>query len=126
MARTSALRDPSLRLWAAGLAAIYLTTLSPHAAAEPKPLFLDAPSIKVSFADLDLSKPAGADTLYKRIKRASRMVCRDSASPSDPKGTRSYRKCYEAAMDNAVRHVGVPTLTALHQGDTAKRTAGLR
>src|SRR5688500_19451767 len=29
----------------------------------------------VSFADLDLSKAAGAQTLYKRIKVAARRVC---------------------------------------------------
>src|SRR5262245_61107878 len=31
--------------------------------------------VTVSYADLDLSKPAGAQTLYKRIKAAAQRVC---------------------------------------------------
>ena len=35
----------------------------------------DPPTVTVSFADLDLSKPAGAETLYQRIQAAARTVC---------------------------------------------------
>jgi UrcA family protein len=37
----------------------------------------NGPSVTVRYADLDLSRVAGAQTLYKRIKGAARSVCGD-------------------------------------------------
>ena len=46
--------------------AVCISVVSYSASAEPK-----AKTQSVSYADLDLSKPAGAQTLYKRIKAAA-------------------------------------------------------
>jgi UrcA family protein len=35
----------------------------------------DVPRVTVRFGDLDLSKPQGAETLYRRIRSAARQVC---------------------------------------------------
>jgi UrcA family protein len=50
--------------------AIALCTLQVTAQAAEGP-----PSKKVSYADLDISKPAGAKALYGRIVRAAKDVC---------------------------------------------------
>lgn len=75
-------------------------------------------SVTVSFADLDLSKPAGAQTLYKRIRAAARRVC----GPVDTHVAvrRWSGECFETAIDDAVAKVDRPSLTALHKEDTSR------
>jgi UrcA family protein len=71
------------------------------------------PSLKVSYGELDLSKPAGAEALYKRIRQAAFTVCGGYDSPI----ARSYTiksRCFRAALDEAVAKVNSPMLTALH------------
>jgi UrcA family protein len=126
MTLTYSSRDARSRFYLAGLAALSLASASPFTQAAPPGLFDAAPSIKVSYADLDLTKAAGADTLYKRIQRAARMVCRDSASPFEIGRGRKFRKCYEAALDTAVSDVSSPLLTARHDGVKSRRTAARR
>jgi UrcA family protein len=70
------------------------------------------PSKKVSYADLDISQPAGAKVLYGRIARAAREVC--NYTGFDPLGAAQVRiRCINYAIDNAVKDVGSPTLSAL-------------
>lgn len=80
----------------------------------------DPPSIKVSYAELDLSKPAGAQELYRRIKRAAKAVCGSSFSTADLRRSLNQKKCYESAIDDAVSRVDRPVLSALHKEDTAR------
>ena len=70
------------------------------------------PSRRVSYADLDISKPAGAKALYGRIVRAAKEVCQYSAT--GPLGlSQSAARCVDHAIDNAVKDVGSPALSAL-------------
>jgi UrcA family protein len=75
----------------------------------------------VSFADLDLSKPAGAQTLYKRIKAAARQVCGPADQYTFVVSSKTFRACYDKAVADAVAQVDRPSLTALHREET--RTA---
>jgi len=70
------------------------------------------PSEKVSYADLDLSKPAGAKTLYHRIVAAANRVCLLDGYKYivTPKGE---RECIDHAIDKAVKDVGSAALSAL-------------
>jgi UrcA family protein len=72
----------------------------------------------VSFADLDLSKPAGAQTLYKRIQKAARHVCGPTDKYTYITPRKAFRECYEAAVADAVAQVDRPSLTALHREQT--------
>jgi UrcA family protein len=70
------------------------------------------PSQKVSYADLDISKPAGAVVLYRRIVKAAHQVCEDNTL----KGMSTYRlinHCVDRAISRAVNDVGSPALSAL-------------
>ena len=71
----------------------------------------------VRFADLDLTRPAGAQALYRRIQQAARDVCepdrlRDGVYMS------SYRLCLSSAIARAVIEVGSPLLTEHHQSQS--------
>jgi UrcA family protein len=76
------------------------------------------PTIIVSYADLDLSKPEGARILYARIKRAAHKVCAPLAS-REVRRNFLWRDCYEGAIANAVATVDRPGLTALHRSSTS-------
>ena len=107
-------RDSSYRL--AILAVLGLLGSAQVLADEP------AKSLKVSYADLDLSTQAGAATLYSRIRSAAKTVCGYDDS--------SYRhfaftRCFKQAVGNAVAQVNNPQLTALHQGKSPSVTAML-
>jgi UrcA family protein len=126
MTFTHSARDTRSRFSIVCLAGVLLASAASFTSAAPLERFDAAPSIKVSFADLDLNKPAGVDALYKRIQRAARMVCHDSASPFDVGRAGKFRKCYNAAVDTAVSDVSSPLLTARHDGNKSRRTAARR
>jgi UrcA family protein len=69
----------------------------------------------VRFGDLDITKPAGAQVLYRRIRVAAEQVC---ALPIS--GTlvtlQMERACMRTAIDKAVRQVDSAQLTALRFG----------
>jgi UrcA family protein len=70
------------------------------------------PSKRVSYADLDISKPAGAKVLYSRIVAAARQVC--AVNGYKDLGTmKQVNRCTDHAIDNAVKDVGSPALSAL-------------
>jgi UrcA family protein len=88
--------------------AIALCTLQVTAQAADDAL----PSKKVSYADLDISKPADAKVLYGRIVKAAREVC--NYTGFDPLGAAQVRlRCIDYAITNAVKDVGSPALSAL-------------
>jgi UrcA family protein len=76
----------------------------------------EAPSLRVSYYDLDLSKDSGVDTLYTRLRHAAGHVCGDRVDIRDLKGVQMERACVARALDNAVESVHSQRLTARHTG----------
>jgi UrcA family protein len=72
---------------------------------------------RVSFADLDLTRSAGAATLYARIISAAREVC-EPLSPMTPQRTEQARQCRQKAIARAVADVNAPTLTSYYVAKT--------
>lgn len=62
---------------------------------------------KVSYADLDISKPEGAKVLYNRIVKAAYAVCPDNGNLLD------RFHCVNKAIAGAVKQVDSPALSAL-------------
>jgi UrcA family protein len=77
-----------------------------------------APTMTVSFAELDITKPRGLEVLYSRIEHAAKVVCGVDPSPQPLSRTRHAKTCYKTAVDDAVRQINRPTLTALHRTKT--------
>ena len=88
--------------------AIAICTLQATARASDDAL----PSQKVSYADLDISTPAGAKVLYGRIVTAARHVCALNAN-RDLGSFQWANRCTDHAIDKAVKDVGSPALSAL-------------
>jgi UrcA family protein len=100
-------------------AALFLATaaLAPTAAAHPAG---QATSIEVSYADLNLSARAGAETLLRRMKGAAAEVCGERPSPRQIKAMIRHAACTSGAMESAVAALNVPMVTALFN----RRAAG--
>lgn len=77
-----------------------------------------APTLTVNFADLDISKARGLEVLYSRIEHAAKVVCNYDYMPKSLSRTRHAKGCYKTAIDDAVRQINRPTLTALHRTKT--------
>jgi UrcA family protein len=76
----------------------------------------DLPREVVKFADLDLTRPAGAHELYRRIQHAAREVC----AVYGPGGY--DHSCADQAIARAVAEVGAPLLTTHHEALADQRT----
>ncbi len=70
----------------------------------------------VNYADLNLDSPVGARTLYRRLKDASRTVCRqlESMVVYLPAG---FSGCVEASLGHAVHDVNRVSLTRAYLGE---------
>ena len=58
-------------------------------------------SLRVSYADLNLSASAGQTTLTRRIDTAAKIVCDATGGPHDLTIIASERRCYKAAVSGA-------------------------
>lgn len=67
---------------------------------------------RVSYADLDLTRDAGAAALYSRIHIAARQVCEPESGNWAWKVLEPTRRCIEAAITRAVADVNAPALTS--------------
>ena len=83
----------------------------------------DGRSVTVSYGDLDLSSPTGANALYRRIQGAAKQVC--GYAGADLIEQSIWRGCYRHAIAGAVGKVNNPLLTAVHTGSPAAITAML-
>ena len=81
------------------------------------------PSLVVSYAELDLSKGAGAQELFRRIKRAATAVCREAFDQPRLNESGPYAQCVETAIDGAVRKIDQPLVSALWKRETRVASA---
>jgi UrcA family protein len=80
-------------------------------------------SINVRYVAADLTKPEAAQTLYKRIQYAARMVCHEPGI-TELNARAVYMRCYEHAVGEAVAKVDATALTALHKSRMQRNAAG--
>lgn len=75
-------------------------------------------SEKVSYADLNVEKEAGAKQLYRRLQQASKRVCGvDSLTVVGSLREMSRAKsCYKNSLDSAVAEIDSDALTEIHKG----------
>jgi UrcA family protein len=77
-------------------------------------------SVRVSLRDLDLTKPEGTATLYRRIEYAARAVC----SPYEGRPLAQYaiwRRCFTETVESAVAKVDNVNLAAYHLDKTQRK-----
>jgi UrcA family protein len=102
-------------LCVAASAATSLVSLSSGAAETAD----DLPTRTVRAWDLDLTRPADAQTLYTRVQAAAKALCNEEAKDHYRQTKRRaplgwMDSCVTEAVDTAVRNTGDPVLAALH------------
>lgn len=77
----------------------------------------EGPSVRVSYAGLDLSNPADAEVVMHRLNIAARTVCGGvPAARSHVLSERAaYLTCHDETLDNAVASAHQPLLTELYE-----------
>lgn len=103
-----------------GLLLCSLTTLSIAPGCLGTAYAADAlPSNNVSYADLNLSRPADVQVLYRRLKIAAAGVCEREPEPWEMSKYAHWKRCYEPALHNAVIQIDVPALLSLYRSETS-------
>jgi len=95
--------------------AIALAGFSAGALADRVGQLEGTPKVVVNYEDLDISNPQGLEVLYTRIENASMEVCGYDRLHKELARQRRPEACYTAAVDDAIRQVNKPELTALHR-----------
>jgi UrcA family protein len=95
---------------------LLLAGQSAPGSAEP----VEPAAVTVSYGDLDLSVPAGAERLYKRIDQTAKQVCGSPTLANSAIVAPGYKACVVEAVDRAVATVDSPLLSAYHAARTAK------
>lgn len=96
---------------AAVLACLFVSSFA-AAADQPAGRF---PSTVVRFKDLNLAETKDVARLHRRIVYAARWVCRDTAPSKTGTQEKNIALCVDGAIEQAVRDVNRPALSALHR-----------
>jgi UrcA family protein len=83
----------------------------------------DTRSIAVRYEVASLAHDAGARSLHGRLEAAARHVCgvRDE---KDLRARRAWQECYDAALADAIAHVGDDRLVAVNGKRRGSRARG--
>jgi UrcA family protein len=82
----------------------------------------DAPrSVVVRYADLNLSQPQDARTLYARIQRAARAACGEVETADLARFAR-FHNCIDEAVTNAVSSVNAQRVTEIHEAQSQRQS----
>ncbi len=78
---------------------------------------LKGQSVKVSYADLNLQKEAGAKVLYRRLQQASKKACgvESYKNAGSLREVAEMRRCYETSLTSSVAKVNSALLTKIHE-----------
>jgi UrcA family protein len=102
------------RIIAIATAALALTAFAGAAHAQET----DAPTAKVSYADLDLSHANGRATLSARVNHAVDLVCGERPAPMELDRQAAYDRCRATARASADQQ-----LAAIYRGERLAQSA---
>lgn len=103
----------SRRALAGAAAAVALCAFAPAALAGGD----HVPTLRVSYADLDLATPEGITALYVRVREAARRVCEPLRLRTGTLVTDRYDACVRDAIAATGRRLRAPALLALYAGE---------
>ena len=96
------------RLISMVLVATTLAAAAPVAAQSPD----DTVSVSVRYGDLDISRPAGAEIMLRRIENAAVEVCGGEPDQRDLGQRALFEKCRVSTIDRSVAALDAPMVTA--------------
>ncbi|MEX2496542.1 MAG: UrcA family protein [Woeseia sp.] len=109
--------------WLAAISALSLGLAAGQVLAEKPDTRSGVPAIKVSYADLNPDRPAGAEALYRRIQNAARVVC-GQVDARELARAALHRQCYDETMQAALGQLNRSSLYAVHKRKVKAPAAG--
>ena len=82
----------------------------------------DAQRVTVSYRDLDLTRTADVQKLYRRLKHAAASVCLEEPAAEQFSRHQAWAHCYNDALDSAVLQVRSPELLALYRSQPSRES----
>lgn len=81
----------------------------------------------VKYAPSRAASAEGAAALYDQLRAAAGRVCGDPQTQAVKPGIpdADYASCVKDALDTAVRHIGIPMVSVLHQNSSERRSAAV-
>jgi UrcA family protein len=107
-------------MWKTILPVVLLATSFEVAAAASLSAADQARQVTVSLQDLNASRPDDAAKLYQRLRKAARVVCSEHGR-RDMVARRDEIRCEMLALEQAVRSLDKPLVTAAHVNWRSKR-----
>jgi len=91
---------------------------APALALGAAPYTFDQHRVTVDFADLNIESDAGAKALYRRLESAAEKACDvdDALQTRSLRAHRYSKKCFDAALAEAVDEIDSDKLDEIHQG----------
>jgi UrcA family protein len=111
------LKESIMKMLAAATALLFNVSLGSALSVPASADTGDIPSVTVKFADLDISRPAGATKLYGRIQGAAKLVC-SAYDRSDFAAQANFKACVSDAIGRAVAKVESPALNMVYRAKT--------
>ncbi len=98
-------------------AAAVITIGLPLSASAAAPSQFEDASVKVSYKDLNIESEAGAQSLYARLKHASKKACnlRSRTVTGSLRAVAEAKRCYNETLEAAVKEIDNDTLTRIHE-----------
>ena len=100
-------------------AAMFLGNAS-FAEAQPVPA---GKQMAVNYADLNISRPTGAEVLITRMRAAAAQACGPAPDIRDLVMSQIYRQCIAESVDRAVASVNSPMVTEVYSGKSTQVAA---
>jgi UrcA family protein len=94
-------------------AALVISSFAPAAFSQAG---VEQVSVRVHYADLDVTRPQGGVTLLNRIKNAANTVCGSARTRAPLTQIRLTSECRRTAIDSAVRRLDFAMLTLAWSG----------
>jgi UrcA family protein len=102
------------QLLAATIAALALTL---PAQADSLAMEGEAVSVSIPYNDLDLSRPASADLMFKRVTKAASRACGGRPAVRFMRERKEFFLCVDDLTQQAVQELGAPLVTSLYEQD---------
>jgi UrcA family protein len=74
---------------------------------------IETQSVHVSYADLNLRSPEGAQVMYRRIKEAAAIACGNEPDVRELDRHAAFERCRTQSIQHAADRLGAPMVTAL-------------
>ena len=84
----------------------------------------DAPTIRITYQDLNLATAAGVEVLYRRVLQAASEYCESTRALIGTRVSVAFDRCVKDAVATTVKSIDHPGLSAMHAAHGGGKSSG--